>query len=273
MKKILVTGGAGFLGKALIPRLPNVNIRVVSRNEGELIELKNIYPSIEIITGDISNRWIANKAMDGIDEVYHLAAMKSIEIAEQNVFTCVQSNVMGTLNLLQESMVVKPELFLFISTDKVAQISGVYGATKFLAERLTKEAENTNTDTKYRIVRYGNILYSTGSVLCKWKENILAGKGVYITNPGMTRFFWTVDEAIDLIFKCVEEATDSTPMVAEMKGMRMGDLLEAMMQKYGRVPVEVIGNRGGENFRETIDGKVYSDEVPQFTVAEIKELI
>jgi UDP-N-acetylglucosamine 4,6-dehydratase/5-epimerase len=268
----LVTGGSGYLGEALIPKLEG-KIRVVARNEGKLVALKQKFPDIEIFTGDIADMWTVKRVMRGVDKVYHLAAMKSVDIAERQPFECIQTNINGTLNLLTESLNTKPELFLMISTDKAAQVTGVYGATKFLGERLMKEAEMANPFTRYRIVRYGNVLYSTGSVLCKWRDAMIKGDGVKITKPEMTRFFWTKDQAVDLIFDCIGNAEDATPYVPEMKSMRMGDLLEAMMKKYGKVKCEVIGNRGGENLHETIDGKVFSNEVEQFSIDEIKELI
>lgn len=268
----MVTGASGFLAEVLIPRLKG-KIRALARNEGKLVELKQKFPDIEIMTGDVADEWTIKRAMRGIREVFHLAAIKGVDIAERQPFQAIQSNIIGTLNLLAESLNEKPESFVMISTDKAAQVNGVYGATKFLGEKLMKEAELVNPDTKYRVVRYGNVLYSTGSVLCKWKEAMQKGEDVKITDPDMTRFFWTRERAVDLIFECLKESNDSTPYVPQMKATRMGDLLEAMMQKYGRVKVETIGNRGGENQHETIDGKVFSNEVDHFSIEEIKELL
>lgn len=273
--KVLVTGGTGFLGEALVKRLidQGENVRVVARNEGKLVSLKQQYPQIEILTGSISDEWVATKAMQGVDGVFHLAAVKNVEIAEKEVFNTINTNITGTLNLLRESIFEKPKFFLAISTDKAAQVSGVYGASKMIMERLIGETAGMNKDTRYRIVRYGNVLYSTGSVLCKWKEKMQKGEPIMITDPEMTRFFWTREEAIDLIFQCLKEANDSTPFVPVMKAMKIGELVEAMMQKYGQVPVQIIGNRGGENMHETMDGKVFSNQVEQFTKEEIKEKI
>jgi len=268
----LITGGTGFLAEALIPRLKG-EIRVVARNEGKLVSLKQKFPHIEILTGDIADKWVAKQAMIGIMEVYHLAAIKHVDIAERQPYEAIQTNINGTINLLAESFINIPKSFVMISTDKAAQVSGVYGATKFLGEKLMEQMAYCNPKTKYRVVRYGNVLYSTGSVLCKWKEKMLKGEKVMITEPNMTRFFWTREQAVDLIFDCIENAKDAKPYVPEMKAMRMGDLMEAMMQKYGRVEMEVIGNRGGENMHETMDGKVFSNQVEQFSIEEIKELI
>lgn len=270
---ILITGGSGFLGEALIKKLYPNDIRVVARNEGKLVQMKEKYPDIEIITGDVADPWIAKKAMKGVDAVYHLAAFKHVGMAENNSFECINSNVIGTLNLLIESLNERPSLMIGISTDKAALVSGVYGATKLCMEALFKEAESMNPETRYRIVRYGNVLYSTGSVLCKWRDRIKDGQPVMITNPDSTRFYWTREQAVDLIFECIDKAKNTTPYVPEMKAMRLGDLLDAMMDKYGKVEVETKELGGEENMHETMDGKVFSNDVPKFTKEEIIELI
>jgi len=275
-ENILVTGASGFLGSKLVEKLfedENVNVRGIARNEGKLIELKEKFPRLELLTGDISNKCMVEKAMKGITKVFHLAAFKHIGLAEKNVLQCVNSNVLGTIHILEESFRVRPSLVMGISTDKAAQISGVYGASKFLMERLFLEAEQINTDTKYRIVRYGNILYSTGSVLCKWRERMKRGEKVIITDLDATRFFWTVEQAVEHIFECIAKSKDTMPFIPKMKSMRIGDLLEAMMRKYGKVEVETIGLQPGENKHETVDGKTYSNEVEKFSIEEIMSLI
>jgi len=269
----LITGGSGFLAEALIARLKGKAIRVVARNEGNLVALKEKHPEIEILTGDIADEWVARKAMVGVTGVYHLAAFKHVGLAEKNVFECVNTNITGTINLLRESMTVRPSFFVAISTDKAAQVAGVYGATKLIMERLITEAETINSETKYRTVRYGNVLYSTGSVLCKWRDRILTNQEITITDGNATRFFWTREEAVDLIFKCIKEAKDSTPFVPAMKAMSMRKILEAMQKKYGYTSVKEIGLQPGENLHETMDGKVFSNEVDQFSVDEIIEKI
>lgn len=272
MKTYVITGGTGFFAEEIIDKLDG-NIRVVARNEGKLIALKERYPNIEIVVGDIADAWVAKKALKGAFGVFHLAAVKGVDIAEKETFTTVQTNIIGTQNILQASFVEKPHFVLFTSTDKAARVSGVYGASKLIGEALFREAEQLNKETNYRIVRFGNILYSTGSVLVKWKERMQNGQGVYITDPEMTRFFWTREQAADLVFECLEKANDATPYVPAMKSIKMGDLMEAMMRKYGRVPCEVIGNRGGENMHESLGNGITSDTAEKYSVEEIMELI
>ena len=280
-KTYLVTGGAGFLGNELIARLEGAgctNIVTMSRNEGKLIALKEKFPFIKIIPGDISDPYCAEKAVQGVDAIFHLAAFKHVGLAEQNVRECVLGNVTGTLNLLELTRKYPIEFILGISTDKAAQVSGVYGATKLLHERLFNDYERLNPNTIYRTVRYGNVLYSTGSVLCKWKDRLQRDEEVIITDADATRFYWTVDQAIDLIFDCLNDAKDSKPYVPEMKSMSVGNLLEAMIRKYhpeGKThKVKTIGLQPGENLHEMIveDGP-NSSEVERFTIEEIMELV
>lgn len=277
--KYLITGGSGFLGIELIKRLAAMgykNIVSVSRNEGKSVQLKELFPHVEIILGDIKDPYICHKACKEVGGIFHLAAFKHVGLAErENVRECVQGNILGTLNLLEETRRTLPEFIIGISSDKAAQVKGVYGATKFIMERLFLEYSATNEKTKYRIVRYGNVAWSTGSVLCKWKEKMLKGEEVVITDRAATRFFWTVDSAVDLIFECLEKSFSSYPYLTKMKSIEMGDLLDAMMEKYGKVPVKTIGMQVGENLHESMDdsGGLDSFNAERYTKEEIYKLI
>lgn len=281
----LVTGGSGFLGTSLIKRIISEGgrVRVVARNEGKLIELKQKFNDIEIITGDIVDEFIVRKCVVGVTGVFHLAAFKHVGLAEKQPIQCINTNVTGTLNLLRacNPFLSGIEFFLSISTDKAAQVAGVYGASKLLMERMIKEYEQSTNAIQYRIVRYGNVLYSTGSVLCKWKQLMQEGKKVLVTDLDATRFYWTVDEAISLIFDCLEKAKDSTPYCPTMKATKIEDLLNAMYLKYGkgnyddgRVIFETIGLQPGENMHEKVlDDGPYSNEVEQYTEEELIKMI
>lgn len=278
-KIYLVTGGSGFLGVPLCKRIleKGGKVRVLSRDEGKLIELKQ-QSDVEILTGDISDKFEVKQAMVGVDGVFHLAASKHVGLAELQVRECIKTNTIGSMNILEESLETKPEFVLSISTDKAAQVAGVYGATKLLMERLHQQFERINKDTKYRIVRYGNVLYSTGSVLCKWKELLQQNKEVVVTDGNATRFFWSVEQALDLIEDCMKNAIDSKAYCPEMKSMKIFDMLEAMSQKYlpaeGKLKIKTIGLQPGENLHEKVmEEGPYSNEVEHFTIQEIKELI
>ena len=266
---ITIFGASGFLGTALVERLYGKDkILAVARNEGGLITLKEKFPDIEIMTGDIAEPWIVKKAMQSADEVYLLSAMKHVGLAEIDTHSCVKTNVVGAMNVIEESLITKPKALVFISTDKAAQPSSVYGCSKKISERLMSEAERVNPDTKYRVVRYGNVWGSTGSMITKWKPKMEKGEEIILTDPEASRFFWTVSEAVDLIFECLEKAKDSTPFVPKMKAVTMGTVLEACMEVYGKCPVKIIGLQPGENKVETTDGITFSDSVEQFTKEE-----
>jgi UDP-N-acetylglucosamine 4,6-dehydratase len=275
-QSILITGGTGFLGHALIPRLIKDNkVVVMARNEGKLLETKQKFPSIHILAGDVSEPYSCRKAVSMTDACFHLAGFKHVGLAEQQPFECIKSNITGTISLLEAIQGSTYDFVIGTSTDKAAQVAGVYGASKLAMERLFAEANTTDRFTNYRIVRYGNVLYSTGSVLCKWKEALQTGKPITISDPEATRFYWTADQAVDLLFECLTKASDATPYVPVMKSMRLGDILMAMEEKYGRaVDVVTTGLKAGENKAErlTFDGPT-SDQVEKFTMGEIMDLI
>jgi UDP-N-acetylglucosamine 4,6-dehydratase/5-epimerase len=280
-KLYLVTGGGGFLGQPLVKHIlsKGAKVRIMGRDEGTLIKMKEIHPSIEIHPGDISDSFEVQQSMKDVNGVFHLAASKHVGLAETFVRENVKSNTIGSLNIYEQSLKQDLDFILAISTDKAAQVNGVYGATKLLMERLSKQYEKLNPNCKYRIVRYGNVLYSTGSVLCKWKDLIEKNKELIVTEPEATRFFWSVEQAIGLILDCLKNSTDSTPYCPDMKSMSIKNLLTAMVEKYsnsswGNYPIKIIGLQPGENLHEKVlDEGPFSNEVQQFTIEEIKELI
>lgn len=276
-RSILITGGSGFLAQALIQRLYKDNkVVAMARNEGNLLAIKQKFPSIHILPGDVSQVCDVEEALQGIDGVFHLAGYKHVTLAEDNVHQCVKTNVHGTVNLLERIALHHKavEFVVGTSTDKAAQVSGIYGASKLTMEGLFRQFQAL-TDTKLRIVRYGNVLYSTGSVLCRWKEALQTGRPITISDPDATRFYWTVDAAVDLLFECLTHATGPEPYVPTMKAMRLGDILMAMEEKYGKaVDVVTTGLKPSENVHERmkVEGPS-SNEVPLYTRDEIFELI
>lgn len=276
MYKSVIFGGSGFLGSALIKRIKSdpKNERVseqiiaVGRNEGALVALKEKFPDIEIIIGDIADQWVVKKAMNDATVVYLLSALKHVGLAEKEVKACINTNIVGCMNVVNESLISKPKGFMFISTDKASNPIGVYGCTKKIGEKLIAEAEQINRDTKYRIVRYGNVWGSTGSLITKWKPKMLKGQEIILTDPEASRFFWSIEEAVELIYECVEKAKDSTPYIPKMKAVKMGVVLKACQRVYGNCPVKIIGLQPGENKVETTDGITFSDTAEQFTEEE-----
>ena len=267
MSTILITGGTGFLGSKLIEKLYTVidtPIRVVARNEGKLIQLKNKFPSIEIVMGDIADSYIAHQAVQGIETVYHLAAFKHTVHAEIQTYECIKSNIIGTINLLAS---FNGRVFVSMSTDKAADMIGLYGCTKFLIEKLVQEYSRQYPDIRYRIVRCGNIMFSTGSVLELWRDALINKLPIKITDPNATRFFYTVEQAVDLVLGTAE--------LNPSKSIQIGSLLVAMQSKYGKaVSIETIGLQKGEKLHEVlVQGGISSNKVKQYTFEELLEII
>jgi UDP-N-acetylglucosamine 4,6-dehydratase len=282
MSKIaLITGGSGFLGTKLIEQLLllNYKVRIVARNESNLLMVQNKYKEIEIIPGDICNEVTAIQACKGVNCIFHLAAFKHVRLAETYASECINTNVVGTMNILKQTLNNSNiEFIIGISTDKVAKVNGTYGASKYLMESLFKQYEQINKNVKYRLVRYGNVLYSSGSVLPIWRDKLLKGEEITITDKRITRFYWTIDEAIDLIFNCLNNANSCEPYLPTMKSMFLGDLLDAMVKKYlppgKELIIKEIGIQPGENFHEYLltDG-FSSNDVEKYTIDEIYKMI
>lgn len=271
MDRICIFGASGFLGTELVKRLVSMgktNIVAVSRNEAALVLLREKYPCVEIQVGDIANKCAVKKGMNGANEVYLVSAMKHVGIADRDVMSCVSTNVIGCMNVILESLNTTPNLLMFISTDKSSQPTGVYGCTKKIGEKLMEEAESINKLTKYRVCRYGNVLGSSGSFITKWKPKMERGEEVILTDPEASRFFFTSEEAVDLIFECIEKAKNSIPFIPTMKSAKMKVVLDACMEVYGKSPVKIIGLQPGENKVETLDGIIFSDQVPMFSKEE-----
>lgn len=272
--KYLVTGGSGFLGRALITRLlaEGKQVRVVARNEGGLLSLPD---EVEKVTGNIADEFTCEQCMKDICGVYHLAGFKHVGWAEKQPWECIDTNILGTINILSAAALHKVDFIIATSTDKAAQVSGVYGATKMLMESLFWQFEQFTPSTKFRVVRYGNVMYSTGSVLEKWKKLLQKNEAVTITDPTATRFFWTVDQAVQLLYDCLEKSENSMPFVPRMKSIKMGNLLDCMIEKYGDgvTRVKEIGLQLGENLHETMDGETYSDDCIEYTHAEIMSMV
>jgi UDP-N-acetylglucosamine 4,6-dehydratase/UDP-glucose 4-epimerase len=269
--KILIDGGDGHIGSELVKRLIGlgcVNLMVLSKNEETLLKLKERFPVVETVVGDIGSKMTCERVCYGVDGIFHLAAFKHVNLAENNVKECIQSNINGSMNLLDCTVWYKPQFILGVSTDKAGQPSGVYGMTKYLMERMFAEYERFNKDTEYRLVRFGNVWGSTGSLSTIWLPKMKKGEEITVTDPGATRFFWTVEEAVDLIFSCIEKSKDSTPLIPTMKAVSLQTIIDACHEVYGDFPVKVIGLKEGENLHEILNDKKDSSMSEQYTKEE-----
>jgi UDP-N-acetylglucosamine 4,6-dehydratase len=266
-KNILVTGGVGSIGREIVKSLLNFApkvIRVLDINETGLFELeeeldsKNIRPFI----GDIRDKDRLKKAIEGVDIVFHAAALKHVPLCEYNPFEGAKTNVNGTQNLLDVSLNEEVEKFITISTDKVVNPVNVMGATKLLAERLTTSANlyKGNRKSAFSVVRFGNVLNSRGSILPIIKRQIEKGGPVTLTDSKMSRFVMSIEEATKLVLKAAIEAEGGEIFILKMPALKIKDLIEVVIEelsaKYGYSPDEIsienIGIRPGEKLFEEL---------------------
>jgi UDP-N-acetylglucosamine 4,6-dehydratase len=276
-----VTGGGGFIGNHIIDRIieSGAFVRTIGTNIEGLSLLKNKYKDkIEIINGNIKDlQNVKQLICDDVVGLFHLAAFKYVGLAEEMPRECICSNIIGTLNILNVSVTQGVEFIVATSTAASVQSSTVYGTTKMLMEKLFNQYQAENPKQKFRIVRLGNILYSTGSVSYKWRESINKGEDIIISNGESTRFFMSIDESVDSIFNCID-TMDSSPYIPIIKSMSLDNLLAAMIIKHSpknsNINIVTSVLRKGENTHEKLNAAgPYSNEVEQYTIEEILEII
>ena len=277
-KLYLITGGAGVVGQALCSRILYLGgkVRVFSRSANTLLEMKKKYKDIEIMVGDVTNNHEVSNAYKDVKGVFHLAALAQA-MQSGGASESIHINLIGSMTVLNESSNNEVDFVLGVSSDKAVQISGPYGATKFLMERLFDEYQEINKRIKYRVVRMGNVIYSIASVLYKWKSLIENGEEVIVTEPKATRFFLTKNQSVDLILNGLE--TDSSKPYCDIpKSTSIGNLLQAMSNKYlpkgKELKVKKIGLQPNENLHERIlDDGLMSNEMEQYTIEELERMI
>lgn len=267
-KKILVIGGTGTIGTHLVKRLlqeePQV-IRIFSRDEHKqyemAIEFGKYSDRLRFLIGDVRDQQRLERAMEDIDYVFHLAAMKHVPSCEYNPFEAVQTNVIGTQNVIQAAIANNVKKVLFTSTDKAISPTNTYGATKLTAERLISAAEyqKGSKATVFSSVRFGNVMGSRGSVIPLFKKQILQDQKVTVTDLGMVRYMMTPSQAIELILRSNDLATGGEVFVLKMPVIKIIDLAEALielvtneMEELKSVKIIESGLRPGEKRFEEI---------------------
>jgi len=266
-KKILITGGAGSIGSALVRKLLSFNpktIRVLDINETALFNLEQELASrvMRFLVGDIRDKERLIRAVEDIDIVFHAAALKHVPLCESNPFEAVQTNVLGTKNLIEAALQEDAGKFITISTDKAVNPINVLGASKLLAERLTISANlyKGKRKTIFSCVRFGNVLNSQGSVLPVFKDQIKKGGPLEITHEDMTRFVMSIDKAVDLVLKASQISKGGEVFILKMPALRVKDLAEAMIKEIaprykiipGKIKMKFIGKRNGEKMHEEL---------------------
>ena len=270
-KVVLITGGAGSIGSSLAKTLLNYNVksvRVFDNNEHALFKLSHSLNDkrIQPLLGDILNKDRVELAVLGSDIIIHTAALKNIEITEYNPIETIDVNVNGTINLLKSIIKNKSNIFINISTDKVAESSTLYGTTKQLGERLTNWAGPHISSTKFATVRLGNIIETRGNVFEVWNEQIENKLPLTITDTKMKRYFFHMNEAIDFILKCLLHVNKGEIFVPKMELQKITDIASKISKNQ-----KIVGPRQGEKLQEiliTDDEKKISKETEDMWIIQ-----
>lgn len=253
-KTVLVTGGTGSFGRGIIKELLEKNprgIRIFSRDEEKQLDLRRELGDTRIdwIIGDVRDSARLQEATQGADIVYHAAALKVIPTCEENPFECLMTNVLGARNMKEAATRCNVDRSILVSTDKAVKPVNLYGMTKAIAEKLwvTRIAR---TESKFSVVRYGNVLGSRGSVVPYFKQLIEHNAPLPITHPAMTRFVITLRHAVDLVIHATQSMIGSEIFVPDIPACKIVDLAKVMAGET--YPLKFVGIRPGEKIHECL---------------------
>ena len=259
-KVLLVTGGTGSFGHALVRKLVKSDIReirILSRDEKKQDDMRKEFNNekLSFYIGDVRDRSSLVHAMRGVDFLFHAAALKQVPSCEFFPIEAVKTNVLGTDNVLEEAIVAGVERVVCLSTDKAAYPINAMGISKAMMEKtfIAKARIASNTGTIITGTRYGNVMASRGSVIPLFLELIKQGKELTLTNPLMTRFLMSLDEAVDLVLYAFENGVAGDLFVQKSPASTVGDLAQAILEITGSsVGTRLIGTRHGEKIFETL---------------------
>lgn len=265
-KIVLITGGTGSLGTALTEKLLKTDvdtIRIFSRDEWKQVQMKSRFTDkrLRFFIGDVRDKERVSRALEGVNIVIHAAALKHVPIAEYNPFEAVKTNVQGTQNLIDACLENNVQTALAVGTDKAVSPLNTYGATKLLMERLFVSANyyKGNHKIKFICVRYGNVLGSRGSLVPTLVGQIQSGKNITITDPEMTRFNITMDEALALILRAIKKGRGGEIFVPKLKAYKVKDMRDAIVELLkSKSKTEIISIRPGEKYHESL---IIKDEI------------
>ena len=263
--KVLITGGTGTVGKALIAKNDNEYISI-SRNEENITELKRDYPNVKCYVGNIEDKSLLLRVFKEVkpDVVVHSAAMKHIDLMELNPIAGCNVNVMGSLNVVEASIINDIPITVGISTDKACLSESVYGASKYLMERVFM---NTNTDdNRFSLTRFANVAHSAGSVLPFWLKLKKEGSPLKLTDPNMNRLIFTKEDAASLINRTIHFTKENGGGFVKSYKMKCVNMLD--LAKVISDDIEIVGKRPGEKTDEDLISEreisrtfIYGDDI------------
>lgn len=258
-KVVLITGGTGFLGRALIAEILKYNpqsIRIFSRDEVKHHKTQEQFKNnrkLRSLIGDVRDSPRLVRAMEGVNIIIHAAALKRLDILEYNVSESIQTNILGTLNVVNACLQNNVEKAIFISSDKACSPVNTYGACKFVGEKIFTESNYSKGKKKtvFASVRYGNVLESTGSVIPFFISKLQEEENIPLTDPQMTRFIISPLQAVELVFKTLKYCVGGEIFVPQLPSFRIVDLIEILKEKHKKSnEVKIIGVRPGEKIHE-----------------------
>ncbi len=264
-KTLLITGGTGSFGNAVLRRFLKTDIkeiRIFSRDEKKQDDMRHEYQvrypdvahKIKFYIGDVRSLESCRSVMPGVDYIFHAAALKQVPSCEFFPMEAVKTNVIGTDNVLTAAIEAGVGAVICLSTDKAAYPINAMGITKAIEEKVAVAKSRFSGKTKICCTRYGNVMCSRGSVIPLWIEQIRSGNPVTLTEPSMTRFIMSLDEAVDLVVFAFEHGQNGDILVQKAPACTIGTQAEAVCGLFGgrKEDIKVIGIRHGEKMYETL---------------------
>ena len=264
-KVLLITGGTGSFGNAVLNRFLRTDIgeiRIFSRDEKKQDDMRHDFQArmpevankIKFYIGDVRNKSTLHYAMQGVDYVFHAAALKQVPSCEFFPMEAVKTNVIGTDNVLDAAIDAHVKCVICLSTDKAAYPINAMGITKAIEEKIAVAKSRLSGDTKICCTRYGNVMCSRGSVIPLWIDQIRKGNPITLTEPKMTRFIMSLEEAVDLVLFAFENGKNGDILVQKAPACTIQTQAEAVCDLFGgkKEEIKVIGIRHGEKMYETL---------------------
>jgi UDP-N-acetylglucosamine 4,6-dehydratase/5-epimerase len=258
-KKLLITGGTGSFGNAVLKRFLNTNhfseIRVFSRDEKKQDDMRRLLQNdkVKFYIGDVRDYRSIENAVVGVDYIFHAAALKQVPSCEFFPIEAVKTNVLGTENLLEAAIKNKVKKVVVLSTDKAVYPINAMGISKAMMEKVMVAKSRQSTETILCGTRYGNVMASRGSVIPLFVEQIKANKDLTLTDPSMTRFMMTLEDAVDLVLYAFEHGEAGDIFVQKSPAATIEDLATALIEMYkSKSSLKIIGTRHGEKLFESL---------------------
>ncbi|WP_310556232.1 polysaccharide biosynthesis protein [Flavobacterium sp.] len=258
-KTLLITGGTGSFGTAVLNRFLNTDhfkeIRIFSRDEKKQDDMRTLYKNekLKFYIGDVRDSSSIERAMRGVDFVFHAAALKQVPSCEFFPMEAVRTNVMGTQNVIDAAVKHEVKKVICLSTDKAAYPINAMGISKAMMEKVAVAASRNLDKTTVCLTRYGNVMASRGSVIPLFVKQIKSGQDITITDPNMTRFLMSLEEAVDLVLFAFEHGNSGDLFVNKAPAGTIGDLAQALKEMFkADTAIKIIGTRHGEKLYETL---------------------